>query len=762
MKTGRPFAVSSKTLAAVTALAALIGIRSPRADLSDTFDAPGPSATSTQLGSAPAPSIETGGPAGSFLRLATDGVNGQVNHYTYDRTDPGAFETIDASFHFRIASTNAGADGFHFLLVPTAEFGTTGDGPNAQAEEPNWVRTFAVGFDVHPANTVNDVSLHWDGFEHVNSRVPVAAVNLDTGLFHRAEMNLRRVGNSSIAMLTLTPDAFGTPGAPHIAYESIVPMMLPYESRVQFGARTGGLDADMDIDDLDVAFSDPYQPIASVSTNRLLQDFDRAGCTFFVSGQHATTDLTWFRPAPLPQTDGDARGIYLRLIHDGVDTSRNSIAFDQAGPSLAPDRRIAFDFRLTSGGPAADGWSVILLPTAAHGQRGGGFDPVATAGNFEEPNVPGALAVGFDLHPEDQGANDVSVHWNGVEVTNVTVDPGEFDLNNAVWNRGELVTTHVPSGTVVSVVLHPDVDGVGGAAVTPIDDLFIEGLHPYEYRVQCGGRTGGRYVDVDLDNITDNPAAFAVAPGRTGQDFEGGGTPYEVWKTPGGSGWHSEIRTTGPTGNYLHLVDDAQMNHRNAIAFDQTGQGENVRAKLTTVAQVDFRAVSSDTNNPADGLGFMLIPVDQYGRSGPGAAYQSGYMGVEKPNIPGVLGVGVDLYDERLGVNDVSLHWDGGEVQNVRLADAQVDLDAGVFHRLEFAVEWVDSGSMVRVTLIPDVHGTPGSPVEAVRTVIPGLVPYDFRVELAARTGGSTVDVDVDNIRVETLYDKPGTVIVVR
>jgi len=682
---------------------------------------------------------------------------GQLNHYTYDRTDVGAFDNIDASFLFRIASTNDAADGFHFMLVPTADFGPSGDGPNPTAEEPNWPRTLAIGFDVYPANSVNDVSLHWDGFEHVNDRVPAAAVDLDAGVFHRAEVSLRRVGNSSIAKLTLTPDAFNTSSVPHVAVESIVPLMLPYENRVQLGARTGARFADMDIDDLNVTVSNLYSPIIFGYTDRLKQYFDVVGLTSFVSAQHSTTDLTHFRPGPLPRYDGDDRGVYLRLIHDGVNTCRNSIAFDHTGPSLSHTRCIAFDFRMTSAGPAADGWSVILLPTATHGLRGGGVD----VGYFEEPNVAGALAVGFDLHPEDGGVNDLSLHWNGAEVTNVTVDPGQFDLNNAVWNRGELTAAHVPGGTVVSVVLCPDVDGGGGTNVTPIDAVFIAGLVPYEHRVQFGGRTGGRYVDLDLDSITGAPGPFVLSPGHTVQDFDGGGTPYEVWKTPGGADGRSEIRTDGPTGNHLRLVADAQLNHRNSIAFDQTEQGKNVQARMVTLAQVDFRAAGSNANNPADGFGFMLIPTNGYDRTGPGAVYEHERMAAEKPNLPGVLGVGIDLHHEPSGVNDVSLHWNGAEVQNVRLADAEIDLDAGVFHHLELAVEWADTGSTVSVTLIPDFHGTPGTPVEAIRRTIAGLAPYDFRVELAARTGGATADIDLDNIRVETL-GPPGTAFIVR
>ena len=152
---------------------------SARAQLNDTFDPPLAGVTSTQAGNPPAASIQTGGPSNQFLRLVHDAVNSQNNRYSYDRTDVGAYDTVSARFHNRISSPgNQAADGYHYMLIPTAAFGTTGDGPTPTAEFPNWAGCFGIGFGVYP-DVANDISLHWNGQALIDFRVPTEWVILD-------------------------------------------------------------------------------------------------------------------------------------------------------------------------------------------------------------------------------------------------------------------------------------------------------------------------------------------------------------------------------------------------------------------------------------------------------------------------------------------------------------------------------------------------------------------------------------------------------
>jgi len=62
------------------------------------------------------------------------------------------------------------------------------------------------------------------------------------------------VGGSNV-WVTLTPDIYGVPGAPVAAFSGhFIPNLYPYEGRLAFAARTGGLNANHDIDNVRAAF----------------------------------------------------------------------------------------------------------------------------------------------------------------------------------------------------------------------------------------------------------------------------------------------------------------------------------------------------------------------------------------------------------------------------------------------------------------------------------------------------------------------------
>ncbi|MBN2474267.1 MAG: CotH kinase family protein [Pirellulales bacterium] len=219
------------------------------------------------------------------------------------------------------------------------------------------------------------------------------------------------------------------------------------------------------------------------------------------------------------------------------------------------------------------------------------------------------------------------------------------------------------------------------------------------------------------------------------QDFDGGGTAY----TPSsyGSPPGAEVVSGGPTGSFLRLIHDDTGGNVNRITFDRVHAGAAPRV----VADFDFRLHSN--NSPADGFSFLLLPTSTYGDSGPGT---DGSYASEEPNVPGAFAVGFDLYPESSGVNDVSVHYNGGEVFNVTLSNGQIDLDAGVFHHAHVELVEAPGGARVTVTLTPNISGTP---VVAINDVlIPGFEPYESRVEFSGRTGGLYVDADLDNIEV--------------
>src|SRR5512133_1570643 len=150
--------------------------------LAESFETAATNYTLSQFGTSPVPAVQGADQdsTGKFLRLLYDGVNGAANSVSFRQTAPGLFQTVVADFDFRITSgVNNPADGFCFLLVPTALYGTNGPGVNsslAAAEKPNYTGVFGIGFGVYPHTSVNNVSAHWNGTEMVRVDMPMSTI----------------------------------------------------------------------------------------------------------------------------------------------------------------------------------------------------------------------------------------------------------------------------------------------------------------------------------------------------------------------------------------------------------------------------------------------------------------------------------------------------------------------------------------------------------------------------------------------------------
>ena len=163
-----------------------------------------------------------------------------------------------ATFDFRITppAGSPPADGFGFALLNTATYGTNGAGP-LFSEEPNLASSIGIGFDVY-ANAAtaqepnnNHVSLHWNGAQIGNAATPT--FSMSNGKFHRAQVIVLFSGNNAYVTLKLTPDINGTPGPTETVFQNAaIAGATPYSSRVAFGARTGGLWATHDVDNVNV------------------------------------------------------------------------------------------------------------------------------------------------------------------------------------------------------------------------------------------------------------------------------------------------------------------------------------------------------------------------------------------------------------------------------------------------------------------------------------------------------------------------------
>ncbi|MBN2474268.1 MAG: hypothetical protein JXB62_06655 [Pirellulales bacterium] len=689
----------------------------------------------------------SGGPTGDFLRLINDTINDQRNHYSYDLTDSGAFSTIVAELDFRVTSADNGADGFSLQFLPTSVYGTTGVGPTAfDPEEPNIAETAAIGFDIWEPWVVNDVSVHHNGAERRNVRLNPADVDLDIGVFHHARVEMQQLANGSTVSLQLTPDIHGVPGATITAFNTFVSGLLPYENRIQFSARTGGANMDVDLDNISVDYSNPYAPLPVISSATLIQDFDSAGTTNFTSSQWGSD------PGPMPIAGGPT-GHFLRLVNNDVNSNSNAIAFDR-GPDggVSNSLKAEFDF-CGSGADPADGFSIALLPTATYGSQGAGVDPAPA----EEPNIAGGLGIGFDVYPyfSDPPTNRVTIFYDGNMVHEAQLDLGDIDLDAGVFHHAELIAQHVSGGTAVTLTLTPDIHGTPGSPVTVVSDLLIPDMVPYDYRLQFAGRTGGANMSVDLDNIATG-AAPGPQPLYTTQNFEGGGSFYKGHVSASFPG-PAIVNEGGSNGNFLRLIHDNVGGQNSMVSFDRASDPD-----VTILAKFDYR-MPDETGHTgccgerADGFALVLADTSVYGASamaGPGGqvAWET-----PEPPLPAALVVAFDIFsgDAEHNENTVILDWDGQRLGSYPVDPAVAfDLNTGLFNHVDLSVTQGTGGALATLTITPDIFGMPGTPVTVfANEPIPGMdvANFDFRAGFGARSGGAFTSVDLDNISIITV-----------
>lgn len=188
-------------------------------------------------------------------------------------------------------------------------------------------------------------------------------------------------------------------------------------------------------------------------------------------------------------------------------SNNNTIAWNPVAIPATPVLRLSFDFNMGNDasnngaggccGEAADGFGIGFFPTAIYGTSGGvnpSTGPVTF--DWERPNPAGVpvLTVGFDVF--DAGGpngNNVTVNWNGTVLGDVV--PGSL-LNDGAWHRGVFTITDTGADSVLDFTI--DGNPIHSALVATGVDLDGVGSN---YRLIAGGRTGGAFVQSQLDNI---------------------------------------------------------------------------------------------------------------------------------------------------------------------------------------------------------------------------------------------------------------------
>jgi len=238
---------------------------------------------------------------------------------------------------------------------------------------------------------------------------------------------------------------------------------------------------------------------------------------------------------------------YYQLCSAGVGSTDWCIAFDRT--LTGPASHITLDFDFSVGGTPgagnyADGFGVALIPTSVFGAYGPtGNGPVIAAEGPRAPNTKdGSLTIGIDTYDNGLGDDDSSgfdIDNNTLKVQYASTDAiSNFQLSLNPFGYqchqdtqstkfdhmtvtiaidpnggGALVTVQITSNQVGNAGDPPgnrpsptNRGGPGttitaGTSFTPVSNLLIPGVMPYEMRLAFGARTGGATDNEAIANV---------------------------------------------------------------------------------------------------------------------------------------------------------------------------------------------------------------------------------------------------------------------
>jgi glucan 1,3-beta-glucosidase len=226
---------------------------------------------------APEPNVFGGDPNadGNFLRLQYDSNMSHYSAATFDRQARGPYNKIVAAFDFRMWGVGTNGDGFSCLLIPTLSNGPTGCATHGHswfyADEPSLEDTLGIGFDTYewhpggPSGPCDRVFVSWDEEWYPDGNaidVQPLGLDIDNGHWNRARIEICCAdGNTALVNVSITPNIYDInhPDSITIAENVVVGNTnhpyRPYESRIEFAGRNGGLTMNVDIDNIYVSYS---------------------------------------------------------------------------------------------------------------------------------------------------------------------------------------------------------------------------------------------------------------------------------------------------------------------------------------------------------------------------------------------------------------------------------------------------------------------------------------------------------------------------
>jgi hypothetical protein len=262
--------------------------------------------TPQQFGDPPTATVVPVSPTNSVMQL-TSGlaiISNQDNQISFNLSDPGTYNQVDASFDFQIIPVGGRGNGISFALLNTANYGATGAASQSPLPQKGlFTGSLGIGFDTtqgpgDPSDNFVVVSFNRNPLQ----RFPIdkSVLDLASGTFITAKISVNFM--NSTVNFALAPTGSTTP-----AYSNSLAVagLSPYESRVNFTGTAISSLATMSLDNVNVQYTGFRQPgsISFQSSNfSVAENAGAANIDIHRSGGAAGSVSVTFVPA-----DGTAR-----------------------------------------------------------------------------------------------------------------------------------------------------------------------------------------------------------------------------------------------------------------------------------------------------------------------------------------------------------------------------------------------------------------------------------------------------------------------
>jgi hypothetical protein len=223
----------------------------------------------------------------------------------------------------------------------------------------------------------------------------------------------------------------------------------------------------------------------------LQESFDTGAASFVTAEADPSTKPKVF------QLGNDDRHRCLRLINGRLNDQLNSVAFAQKAPGLFDSIVADFDFRWKGTGEGTERLMFLLIPVAQYGAGGAGID-LASFRENKDPRLPGVLGIQL-LHSVESGQKALTVHWDRAKRASADLPSTAF--GQRAFHHAQVRLQHNEQGALLSITLTSDAEGASRKIITPVSQLLIPTLRPFQPRVQFVGRIGHSDQTIDLDNV---------------------------------------------------------------------------------------------------------------------------------------------------------------------------------------------------------------------------------------------------------------------